>query len=165
MSGVLITAFALVAGVVALWLLIRYVVLALINGHRVVITASVAAVFIAAVVFAVAMIGRDPVSVVIVVASAVLAATVYLAGLWVVFGTTTEHILDRAAFVARGLLMKYSVTDRALMSEVPGGGGVRVLGELWGVSLLRVTTSSGSKKSLLFSKGLFKFIGKRGGSS
>ena len=165
MSGVLITAFALVAGVVALWLLIRYVVLALINGHRVVITASVGAVLVGAVVLSVALIGRSPVTVAVAVAGAVVALAVYLGGMWVIFGTTTEHILDRAGFVARGLLMKYSVTDRALMSEVPGGGGVRVLGELWGVSLLRVTTSAGSKKSLLFSKGLFKFIGKpRGGS-
>ena len=161
MSGVLITAFALVAGAVALWLFIRYVVLALINGHRVVITASVAAVFIAAVVLAVAMIGRDPVSVVIVVAGAVLAATVYLAGLWVVFDTTTEHLLDRAEFVARGLLMEYEVTDRGLI----GDGSVHVLAAALGGLWLRVITSSGSKKSLLFSKGLFKFIGKPGGSS
>lgn len=165
MSGVLIAAFALVAGVVSLWLLIRYVVLALINGHRVVVTAPVGTVLIGAVALSVALIGRNPVTVAVAAAGAVVAAGIYVGGVWVVFGSTTGHVLNRAEFVASGLLMKYSVTDDTLKSEVPGGGGVRVLGGLSGVLLLRVTTSAGSKISLLFSKGLFKFIGKPEGGS
>ncbi len=165
MSGVLIIGLVFVAGVVALWLFIRYVVLALINGHRVVITASVGSVVVGAVVLSVALIGRNPVTAALAAAGAIVAAGIYVGGMWIIFGTTREHILDRAAFVARGLLMKYSITDHALMSDVSGWVGVSFLGEFRGVFALRVTTSAGSKKSLLFGKGLFKFLGKPGESS
>ena len=153
-------AIASAAGAVALWVMVRYVVLALIYGRRVVITSAVGAKLVAATALVVAMVSLHPAIIVAVGGVAVVAVTaIYIAKPWVVFGATTEYILDRAEFVARGLLMKYRRTGRGLVTEPSGDASISVLAALWGAHILRVTTTSDSKKSLLFSQGLVKFIG------
>ena len=161
-------AIVVVAGVIMFWLVLRHGVLALMRGRRVILTSRVGAILVMGIATVVAALSDGAALIFgLLVGGFLIAAAIYASGVWMVFGTDADFILDRAQFVARGLLMKPERTDHLLIAGPPPGARVAVKGGLLGARAIRISAPRASKKSLLFLQGLEKLLGpkRQGGRS
>lgn len=150
-------AVAVAAALVLLALVVRYIVLQLAYGRRVVITAGVLAMMIAALAVLVAALAGGTAAVLAVALGAIGVAAVLVLGVWVVAGASRDLILGQGELVARGLLMSARRNGREVVVD-PTGTGVIVVAGGRPLHLLRVRTVRRDRKSLLFAQGLAKFV-------
>lgn len=150
-------ALTVVAALALIALVTRYVVLQLAYGRRVVIVPGVGAMIIAAVAVVVAVLTGGA-GATIAIAMGAVAVVVLSLRLWMVFGASTDLILDQGELVARGLLMTPRRADRRIVIDPPGTGGVAVVAGGGPVQILRVPSARRDRKSLLFAQGLAKFL-------
>lgn len=152
-----VAALALAATWLA-WTLYRHLVVYVVRGRVLAVTAPILARVSALAGLVVALAAPSPAAWVAAGAGGALALVVRAAQVWIVIGASVDRVLERAALVLRGM---------SVPAEVGGGGLASVDGRLRVTAavsvgtrahLLRVRSARGIKKLDLFRANLRKFL-------
>jgi hypothetical protein len=150
-------------GALTLWVVVRNVLLATKRRRRVVIVPGAGAMLLVGLgLLAAAPIGGGEARPAVVAVAAVLATAVVVRDIWVVVPASPDEVLAKAELVTRGLRLTADRNGRSIVAT-GGFGAFVVAAAARRAVLLRVPTDRSAPKSLLFARGLEKFLGPKEG--